>query len=472
MRIALGVCLVMLGAGCAHAPEKPLEPAPQQAESTPAPAPRQAESAQELSDQGHKAYTALDFRTCAERYLQAAEASTDDTSRADAFYGAACCATLAGDSAQGLEVMRRAVQSGYYDVDHLQTDPELLPLHALPGWQEVIAGTRANLAKAPHPPRPIPVLAAVDVYGSRRADGESVRRMLGFETGKPIVGSRALFQQKEEALRKQYNLAFAKVSFISYFAGPEANRAYITVDLVDAEEAERLKFLPKPSGHSEDPEGLVAQWQAYEKKGWQLFQQGQIDMMAKDKCKVAHCIMGFTHPELAPIEPIFLEKSPQARDALVKVLREEENEQQRAAAAFVLAYAGTPEHVIEALVPFIRDSSYLVRNNVLRVIMATQMGADRPLLDTAVVVDALSMPETTDRNKALYLLKALLEKLPPEARKAQAPALVKQLGAQLVTLAGLQQPNNRDPARDILKLLSGERHETPEQWKAWLARQK
>jgi tetratricopeptide (TPR) repeat protein len=461
--MTLGVCLVMLGAGCAHAPEKPPEPAPPQVESKPEPTPQQTASADELSDQGYKAYAAMDFPTCAERYRQAAEASKDDTSRADAFYGAACCATLAGDTAQGLELVKRAVQSGYYDVDYLQVEPELLALHSLPGWQEVLSGARANLAKAPHPPRPVPVLAAVDVYGSRRADAEAVRRALGYETGKPFVASGAQFRQKEEALRKQYNLAFAKLSFISYFAGPEANRAYITVDLVDAEDAARLQFLPTPSGHPEDPEGLVAHWQAYEKKGWQLFQQGQLDMMAKDRCKVAHCIMGFIHPDLAPYEPVFLEKVPQAREALVKVLREEENDQKRAAAAFVLAYAGTPEQVVDALVPFIRDPSHLVRNNVLRVIMATQQGADRPLLEVAVVVNALSMPETTDRNKALYLLKALLEKLPPESLKAQRPVLLRQLGFQLMTLAGLQQPNNRDPARDILQLLTGKRFESAKQ---------
>ena len=93
------------------------------------------------------------------------------------------------------------------------------------------------------------------------------------------------------------------------------------------------------------------------------------------------------------------------------------------------------------------------------------------MVDFAVVADALSMPETTDRNKAGALLKALLEDMKPEALKAQRASYVRQVGPQLVAMASLQQPNNRDYARQVLQLLSGEKYETGEQWKAWLARQ-
>jgi hypothetical protein len=36
----------------------------------------------------------------------------------------------------------------------------------------------------------------------------------------------------------------------------------------------------------------------------------------------------------------------------------------------------------------------------------------------------------------------------------------------------VRRPNNRDYAREVLQLLSGEKYETAEQWKAWLARQR
>jgi hypothetical protein len=112
-----------------------------------------------------------------------------------------------------------------------------------------------------------------------------------------------------------------------------------------------------------------------------------------------------------------------------------------------------------------------VRNNVLRVILATQDKADHPLVDLAVVADALSMPAASDRNKGLFLLEALLRSMKPEALKAQRASLVRQLGPMLLANASLQQPVNREPAVLVLQQLSGEEYETAEQWKDWLARQ-
>jgi hypothetical protein len=100
------------------------------------------------------------------------------------------------------------------------------------------------------------------------------------------------------------------------------------------------------------------------------------------------------------------------------VLREEADEQKRAVTAYLLAYAPTQEQAVERLVPSIRDSSGPVRNGVLRVLLANQDKADHPRV--AVAVDALSLPETMDRNKALYLLEALLRS--DEARGAEGSA--------------------------------------------------
>jgi hypothetical protein len=457
----------MLGVGCAHTAGKTHE----EAGSAQGPTPQQAERAQELTAQAEKSYRALDFPACAEQFRQAAEAAPDDASRADSLYSAAGCGSLAGEHSQAMELLKRSVQSGYFDADTLQFDPELRPLHALAGWQEVVAIAKTNLAKAPHPPMPVGKLAGIDVYGSRRVDAETVRRVLEVELGKPTVPSRAVFRLKEAELRKQYDLAFAKVAFVYFFGGDDAGSAFISVDLVDAEDAQRLRFLPAPSGQPPDPEGLVAQWLAYDRKSEQLMRSGGLNPEGPFTCRVVHCIRGFDHPELAPFEPLFLAKVPAAQDALVTVLREEADEEKRAAAAYLLAYAPTPEQVVERLVPFIRDPSGSVRNGVLRVLLANQDKADRPLVDVAVVVDALSMPETLDRNKALYLLEALLRSMKPEALRAQRAPLIRQLGAQLVAMAGLTQPINREPAVLVLEQLSGEKYETAEQWKAWLARQ-
>jgi hypothetical protein len=258
-----------------------------------------------LRQRAEAAYLALDFPRCAESYRLSADASPEAISRAELLYDAACCASLAGSPQEGLGLLRRSVQEGYPSADTLEHDPELRPLHSLEGWDAVLAQAKENARKAPKPPPPLRVLAGVDVYGSRRVDAETVHHTFGFEVGQPFVFSRALVRQKEAELRRRYALAFTHVSYISYHAGAEAGRSYLTVDMVDEDEAWRLKFLPEPGGHPEDPEGLVARWRAYEDRAWALLRRGELDL-SKPVCRVTHCSLGFGHPELSSLEPVFV----------------------------------------------------------------------------------------------------------------------------------------------------------------------
>ncbi|CAM4186274.1 HEAT repeat domain-containing protein [Corallococcus exiguus] len=453
MRFVMALGVVALGAGCAHAP-KPADPAAR---------------AQQLSEEAEQAYLALDFERCAERFLASGEANGEGPDRAESLYRAAGCASLAGHADAAVEVLKRSVQGGYYDADHLEYNPELAALHALPAWSGIVAEARANLSKAPEPPFPVMTLMGVDAFGSRKVDREAVQRVMGLELGKPIVHSAAVFKQKEAALREQYGLAYAHVGMSIYFADERKGTAYVVMDMVDAEDAARLRFLPEPKGHPADPEGLVARWDAYKERLNMLQMLGKL---AEDSsCKVAHCIGGFGHPDLAAYEPEFLAKVPQQLDGLSAVLREESDPGKRGAAASLMAYAPTAEETVKRLEPFIRDPDYGVRNNVLRVLTATQEAATKPLLDVATVADAVALPNSSDRNKATYLLTYLLADLSPEALKAQRAGLIRQLGERLVEMSALQIPINSEPAILVLKQLSGEQYETAEEWRAWLARQ-
>ncbi|RKG70354.1 hypothetical protein D7V80_05650 [Corallococcus sp. CA054B] len=454
MRFMMALSVVALGAGCAHAPKPADDPAAR---------------AQQLSEEAEQAYKALDFERCAERFQAAGEASQEGPDRADSFYRAAGCASLAGHADAAVDVLKRAVQGGYYDADHLEYNPELAALHTLPAWSGIVAEARANLAKAPEAPFMTMTLMGVDAFGSRKVDQEAVQRLMGLEVGKPIVHSGAIFRQKEAALREQYGLAYAQVGMSIYFAAERKGSAFVVVDMVDAEDAARLRFLPAPKGHPPDPEGLVARWNDYVERLQQLQMQGK--MSEDSSCKVANCIGGFGHPDLASFEPEFLAKVPTQLDALTAVLREDADPEKRVAAAYLLAYAPTLEETAQRLQPFIRDPESGVRNGVLRVLASTQEAAAKPLLDVATVADAVTMPKASDRNKATHLLNYLLDDLSPEALKAQRAGLLRQLGDHLVRMSALTLPINRDPAVLVLKQLSGEQYETAEEWRAWLARQ-
>ena len=454
MRFVMALGVVALGAGCAHAP-KPADPAAR---------------AQQLSAEAEQAYDALDFERCEERFRASGEASAEGPDRAESFYRAAGCASLAGHADAAVEVLKRAVQGGYYDADHLEYNPELAALHALPAWSGIVAEARANLEKAPEPPFPTFTLTGIDAFGSRTVDREIVRQVLGLEVGKPIVHSAAVFRQKEQLLRDRYNLVYARTGMTLFFAEELKGSAFVVMDMVDAQDAAvRARFLAPPKGHHPDPEGLIARWREYQERLNRLQVQGKL---AEDSsCKIAHCIGGFGHPDLAAYEPEFIEKVPKHLDALTTVLREDADARKRAAAAYLLAYAPTALETVERVRPFIRDPNDGVRNNVLRVLTATQQAATQPLLPTSIVADAVLLPTSADRNKATYLLTYLLEDLPPQDLKDQRAELIQKLGETLVAMSALQLPINRDPAVLVLKQLSGEKYETAEEWRAWLARQ-
>jgi hypothetical protein len=165
-------------------------------------------------------------------------------------------------------------------------------------------------------------------------------------------------------------------------------------------------------------------------------------------------MLGFDHPDLASFEDKFVAGVPKHFAAIVRVLREDKVPEKRAAAAFLVAYGKSRADVIAALVPSIPDPASLVRNNVVRVLVMVQKGADTAILPLDPLLRALTFPETTDRNKALYALAELLQKSPKP--HPQAKVILARAGDMLRAAAALQQPNNRDPAAAILRLLSGE----------------
>lgn len=183
--------------------------------------------------------------------------------------------------------------------------------------------------------------------------------------------------------------------------------------------------------------------------------RGTVELHGPSSCTGGfHCALGFGHPDVQDAESQFIEKTPKQFAAVRRVLEEDADEKARAAAAFVLAYGKTRREVVDALVPAMDDPSSLVRNNAVRVLMMTQDGADEPLVPIDARLKTLQYPETTDRNKAGYGLLALLKRYEGRPDRAEIHRRVRaDAGKTLEAMAALQQPNNRDPAREILALL-------------------
>lgn len=347
------------------------------------------------------------------------------------------------------------------------------PVDPTPAAPATPEAAPAQTGPAPPAPSVAPqgTLAAIDVFGARHVSNEELVATAGFVLGSPVTFGSAEFGEQLEAatqrLKERYRFAFVAVSPISYFgASPDAGKVFITIDVVEPEDAGRLKFAPEPSKDIPDPDGLIAAWLDYSKAAWSLQRSGQL--RPPFTCKGGmHCALGFNHPDLEHREEVFIEKAPGRVAKLTAVLRSDRNHERRAAAAYLLAYAKDRKQVINALLPSIGDPSSGVRNNVMRVLVMIQQNADTVVVPLKPVLRAMRFPTTTDRNKAAYLLAGIAK----HASAADRTRIARELGDMLLVMAAMKQPNNRDPAIDILKAISGEDHGTDvTAWRAWLDR--
>lgn len=317
---------------------------------------------------------------------------------------------------------------------------------------------------------PAQTLKEIDLFGTSQITAEQVKQKLGSDIEKFVKAYVAgdnetygnLYKQIVAAIRGMGSFAFARVSLIQYYS--DGKPIYVTIDLVDEKDkATRMTFLPAPTGEYADPDGLFAQWEKYEKKGWELMNKGALDFK-EPKCPAFHCIFGFEHPELKPYEEAFRLGARKHKTQLFEILKNDKKEEHRGKAAYLLAHIESAEELVRALAPAIRDSSSYVRNNVMRVLallVKDNKTVDVPL---AEILQAINFPDTTDRNKSLYVLDGLAD------RPANREQIARQVGHLLVKLLRLAQPNNHDPAYSILQKISGEKFGERDYaaWERWV----
>jgi hypothetical protein len=242
----------------------------------------------------------------------------------------------------------------------------------------------------------------------------------------------------------------------------------VTADLVDTGDEWRMPFNPEPKGEIADPEGLIAAWSDYLKTFWKLRSQGAVpEWGGMGTCRAPMgCYGGFDHPELAPMEQRFIDGVPRNAEALVRVLREDKDSGKRMNALMLLTYLSSPEQLVKALVPSVRDSYEGVRNEALRRLGTVQEQTKKPgIVPLEPVLEALWYPLATDRNKAGWTLVHIME---VEGTVHRQPILDK-AGEVLVEMAGMRSESDREPARKVLAQLAGQDFgDDMAAWRRWL----
>ena len=316
-------------------------------------------------------------------------------------------------------------------------------------------------------------LKGIDVFGTTQVTAEQVLQRFGDDI-KSLVRAMSthddqkfgdLYSKVTGGIQAMGNFASVGISPVTYF--DKGKYCYVTIDIVDEKDRQRrMAFLPAPSGHFKDHDGLLAAWREYEETVFELMDKGELPTN-KVPCPAFHCIGGFEHPRLKKYEEIFKSKVPKNKETLKAILRGDEEYTHRGDAAFLLAHIIDPRELIEAILPSIKDSNATVRNNVMRVL--SQVAEERR--DVAIPLDpllrALDFPATTDRNKSLATIDALASR--PEPKRI----LIREAGPKLIEILKLLQPNNHDYAYSILKKISGKDfgERKYDAWHTWLDRQ-
>lgn len=312
----------------------------------------------------------------------------------------------------------------------------------------------------------------LDVYRSNQIKAEMVDKIYHKElrqiasimlnaksmpTEENRMGLDPLFNKVMNGLRKSGNFVYLGLSPVTY---PGGSRIGFTVDVVDASDKQRLDaFLPKPTATFSDPDHLIASWHSYEKYGFNYFLRTKT-AITFNKCSAFHCVYGFERPELKSYEKKFNEGVPKYKDQLIAILRGDKDEQNRGAAAYLLAHLKDGKEVVDVLSPSINDSSSYVRNNAMRVIAQTSTKVSDANFPVDDVIRALTYPSETDRNKAIYVLEMLTV-------KPMLAAYVKQHGChQVMDQYKTVQPNLHGEAYHILVNISG-KHYPVNDYQAW-----
>ncbi len=314
----------------------------------------------------------------------------------------------------------------------------------------------------------------IDLYRSKQITVQDITTQLGPELqqfAKAMPNPAQLGEQQDghemvewlmkitQGINKMGRFSYVSVSPIFY---PGDKHIYMTIDVVDKEDKARmLSYLPKPTGSYHDPDQLIKNWMEYEKLGFSIgFKEG----IAYKTCPAYHCIFGFDQPELQKYKGIFNTLVPRDQNQLTTILRKDKDENKRAAAAFLLAHMKDGHALIRILTPAMRDSSSAVRNNVMRVLAATLEKVKESGIPIEEVLREADAPNLTDRNKALYMMTALVD------QPQYSDYIAEHSGDLLMAELKMTQPNVHSLAYDILTKISGlklgERNYTA--WEKWL----
>ncbi len=269
-----------------------------------------------------------------------------------------------------------------------------------------------------------------------------------------------------DELKKENGFLFVDMQVVFF---PDTQEVHSTVEVVDKEHPERLRFLaPKrshdgPGKRKTHTPDLIDTMIKYDNITFDMMRLNQLKSVPP--CPVYHCAFDFENPKLKPYLAIFNKGAIKEKTFILDTLQHDPDPERRAAAAFLVGHFQDPHQILSVLLPQVTDKDDGVRNNVMRVIGTTMEKAKIHDIDVNPFLEAIDSPYDTDRNKALVVLLNAAES------KSIQKQIIQKGGNNLLALLRLEQPNNHDWAYLILKKISGKDFGSTNvtAWSKWVA---
>jgi hypothetical protein len=264
-----------------------------------------------------------------------------------------------------------------------------------------------------------PVVDVLDFFGLGKIPEARIRKVLGFKEGDPFPPSKG---DIEERLDAQPDVVESHLEAVCCDGGK-------TILYVGIEEKGAIHFDPReaPEGDVDLPKEVLSGYRDF-LEAYAL--AARRDDLAEDLTH-GHSLMA--DPLAREIQIKFFDLAKADQSVLRNVLRNSSDDEQRAAAAYVLTYAPDKRSIIDDLQFALRDVDPDVRANGVRGLMAiavyARLNPDMGIrIEPTWFIEMLNSVSWSDRHHALEALQILTDKRDPTTmsllRERALPALV------------------------------------------------
>ncbi len=264
-----------------------------------------------------------------------------------------------------------------------------------------------------------PKIGLIDFYGLHKVPEAKVRQALGVREGDALPRSKG---DAEERIDTIPNVVESHLEAVCCDAG----RMILYVGL-EEKGATHFELREAPDGELKLPEDLTKTYQRFLTASETASRLGQ----TKEDLTTGHALSANqdTREIQEEFVPIVKEYLPQLRH----ILRDSGDEEQRAIAAYVIAYDERPVEIVNDLQFALKDSDAGVRLNATRGLRALAVLAKlKPESGVKVeptwFIEMLNSLSWTDRTQALGMLQILTDQRDPEAieqiRERALPSLI------------------------------------------------